>query len=212
MARVARSITNSHGYDFNVGNHEAVDGLLSEQHRTESIWVYTMCTLFNLILPNTIILKVPAFGRCWCTGSTMLVLPCLLSWPWYVNGTLWNKEHGLLWRSCLVSIVLIWSCLICGVMMDVLFSIDKSWGYSSENNVWKLKSLKTYETMGKERLDIFIVKTVCLNDIRWDLKPDNFEVFQCPAQGVITIQNIKRDRISHPSWSHILQKHGTWST
>ena len=133
MAREARNITKSHGNDFNVANHEAVVALLSEQHRTESIWVNNMCTILDVIIPSAIIEKLHGSWRYLHSHSTMLVFPCLCSWPWYVNGTLWKKEHGLVWRTCLVWILFIWSLLICSVTMDGLVCVNKNWAHSESN-------------------------------------------------------------------------------
>ena len=152
MAHGADNVTKSHGYDFHVASHEAVAVLSSDQHHTESISVHTMCTVFYLILPNAIMVKLPGSWRYLLSQSTMLGLLYLCSWPRYVTGILWHKEHGLVWRTGVVWILLICSCLICGVTMDGLVSIDKSWRYSSESNVRECKSGKTYETTGKERL------------------------------------------------------------
>ena len=152
MACEARNITKSHGYDFNVANHEAVVVLLSEQHRTESIWVNNMCTILDVISPSAIIEKLHGSWRYLRSHSTMLGLLCLRSWPWYVNGTLWKKEHDPVWRTCLVWILFIWSLLICSVTMDGLVCVNKNWAYSSESNVRECKSGKTYEITGKERL------------------------------------------------------------
>ena len=38
-----------------------------------------------------------------------------------------------------------------------------------------------------------------MNDFRWELKPDDFEMLQLAEPGGISIQNIKRDCVSHPS-------------
>ena len=93
----------------------------------------------------------------WCyllSHSTMLGFLSLWAWPWYVNGALWNKVYGLVWRTCLVLTLVFWSCLIYGGPLDglvwsVVIRIEYIW---IRRKVPQLKSGKTYEEIAKEIL------------------------------------------------------------
>ena len=151
IAHDAWNITNV-PYDLSLASHEAVALSLPEEYQTKSIQVLTIRTVFDIILRNPIKEELPGCWRYLLSHSTMLRFPYLWAWPWCVNGALWKKEDGLVWRTFLVWSLVFCSCRICGFPMDRLVCVNKNWAHLSERNVPKLKSGKTYEAIAKEML------------------------------------------------------------
>ena len=125
---------------------------LPEQHQMKWILVHTMWTLFDLILSNAIMAKMPSSWRCLLTHSTILGFLCLWGWLWYVSGVLWEKGYGLLWRTCLVLTLVFGSCLICCIPLGGLVCVNKNCAHISERNAPKLQYAKTYEAIARDRL------------------------------------------------------------
>ena len=126
--------------------------VLPEQHQTKYILVHTTWNLFDLILSNAIMAKMPSSWRYLLTHSTMFGFLCLWGRLWYVSGVLWDKEYGLVWTTCLVLTLVFGSGLICSIPLGGLVCVDKNCAHISERNLPKLESGKTYEAIAKDRL------------------------------------------------------------
>ena len=113
-----------------------------------------MWTVFDLILSNAITAKMPSSWRHLLTHSTMLGFLCLWGWVWYVSGVLWEKEYGLVWRTCLVLTLVFGSCLIFCIPLDGLVCVNKNCAHISERNLPKLESGNTYEAIAKDDFNV----------------------------------------------------------
>ena len=100
---------------------------------------HTMWTVFDLILPNALMEKVPGSWRYLRSHLTMLGFLCIWSWQWYVSGVVWKKEHGMVWRTYLAWTLVSRSCLICGVPLDGLVCVNKNCAHISQKKCTKIE-------------------------------------------------------------------------